>query len=191
MSLHFPILINGAAIGNVVITRQHDLIPGQSSTYAVRVRVDRQPPAEVGSDTYEVTVQHLYEDGALVLIQKALAAVTRAQRRSEVPRRRPRHETLHGDTHVPGTYRGCLACRSVTQAAFRLSRPQQNTVLLLGGQTGVHSHVGKTTLVALRKHGIVDLDKLELTPAGMELFFPLQRKYLETFEEYRRFNRDQ
>lgn len=183
MALHFPILVNDNPIGNVVITRQHDLIPGQSSTYKVT--------ANLVNETYDVTVQHLYEDGALVLIQKALAGVIRFQKRTEVTRRRPRHETLHGDTHVPGTYRGCLACRSVTQAAFRLSRPQQNTVLLLGGQTGVHSHIGKTTLVALRKQGIVDLERVELTPIGKELFFPLQRRYLENFEEYRRFSRDQ
>lgn len=68
MALHFPILVNGQPIGSVYIRRLHELVPGEASNYTVETNY---PIGEVRT----TTVLHDYDDGALVLIQKALAEI--------------------------------------------------------------------------------------------------------------------
>lgn len=69
MSLHFLIEVNGKAIGAVMIQRRHPLVDGEPSEYGV---VAECPIGEV----LQATVMHHYDDGALVLIRKALVAIT-------------------------------------------------------------------------------------------------------------------
>lgn len=68
MALHFNVLVNGERIGFVYI-RRHGLVNVcAGSTYECEVEY----PTGV---TRRAIVTHNYDDGALVLIQKALAAV--------------------------------------------------------------------------------------------------------------------
>lgn len=67
MALHFPIMINGETIGRAHIRRQHPVVPGEPSEYAVQVDYP------LGT-TSHATVYHLYEDGALALIASAMLA---------------------------------------------------------------------------------------------------------------------
>lgn len=76
--LHFPILVNGRPIGYVKIRRLHALVQGQPSEYEVNVEY----PMHEGHPTTRVL--HDYDDGALVLIQKALANVE-AMKHGDVP----------------------------------------------------------------------------------------------------------
>ena len=71
MALHFPLKVNGASIGGVYIQRQGAVTPGQPSEYLVEVIYP------LGT-TRRTTVLHNYEDGALVLIRKALEALEEA-----------------------------------------------------------------------------------------------------------------
>lgn len=187
MALHFPILINQESIGNVIITRQGEVVPGIPSSYKVVV--------DLNKETFHATVTHLYEAGALALIQKALSAVNQLQRKAQRSQHETKHSLMHGNTHVPGSSRYCGGCTLVTRVALKLSRPQRNLLARLGGQIeGTTSYVRASTVSALHKRGLVTLDpQPELTPAGRELFYPLQQEVLQQLRdraEYRRFRNE-
>jgi hypothetical protein len=59
--------VNGETIGTVYIQRLDEVVPGQPSRYLVEV--------EYKGELRKTEVEHDYDDGALVLISKALAAV--------------------------------------------------------------------------------------------------------------------
>lgn len=69
MALHFDIKVNGDRIGAVVIIRRNRVVvPGEESTYTVEVEY---PPGEL----HRTEITHDYDDGALVLLNKALSAI--------------------------------------------------------------------------------------------------------------------
>ena len=66
MALHGLIEVNGWRIGHWAAQRlNHDVIPGQPSTYKCEVQPSRGPKVTF-------TVEHAYEDGAVALAAKVL-----------------------------------------------------------------------------------------------------------------------
>lgn len=69
MALHATLMVNNQPVGIIYIQRlNRDVVPGEPSLYDVQIRYP------VGVE-HSARVEHLYEDGALVLIRKALEAV--------------------------------------------------------------------------------------------------------------------
>ena len=160
--LHFPILVNNSSIGNVFITRQHDLIPGEPSEYKVLV--------DLNDNTFHVRVSHRYEDGALVLITKALAAVTKLNATRSV-------------THDP-----TLATEDI---AFRLIQVQRNAIVRLGGwdQASTWDPTKNSTYKALERRGLIEWDPRDeiwiLTATGWETYRILSLRLKLRVEEAR------
>ena len=154
--LHFSIFVNNAPIGNVYIRRQHELIPGQASKYEVNVDYDGK--------TSRVTVYHHYDDGALVLIAKALEAV------NETRAPRPTPTTPQEIRHVAAT-------------AFALTQPQRNAVVWLGNKQPNIRWIRKPTWAVLSRLGLVEADWTDgeqvwrLTGAGQELYEALLKRF--------------
>ena len=88
MALHFDIRVNGERIGEVVIQRQGRLKPNTPSRYWVNVEYP------IGHHV-ETEVDHLYTDGAVALIVKALYQFMEEDQVTNDAARG------HGDTTVP------------------------------------------------------------------------------------------
>lgn len=68
MALHFRLMVNHDIVGQVYIQRTEKL-DGRSTAYTYRVGVDYR------GEHRSTEVTHYYQDGALVLVRKALQAI--------------------------------------------------------------------------------------------------------------------
>ena len=137
--LHFPILVNNSPIGNVFIRRQHDLTPDRWSQYTVKV--------DINDERYEVTVRHCYDDGALVLISKALEAIAQRQ-------------VQHPDSRVE------LLTDALTPA-------QRNAIIWIGGRDkGSDDYIRQDTQRALEDRGLIqrEFGNWNLTEVGDKVY---------------------